>query len=332
MTSRNALIIWLGFSAFMVFAMAVIGAITRLTESGLSMVEWRPLIGWIPPLSETEWQRVFDLYRATPEYIHKNAGMDLAQFRTIFFWEWLHRVWGRLIGIVYALPLLIFWLKGMIPQGMKPRLLLLLGLGALQGVIGWWMVASGLIDRPSVSHYRLAVHLGVAFVIFGLLLWTIFDMAPAKETPPPKAKMGWVGLGLLTVTIIWGAFVAGLDAGLVYNSFPKMDESWLPAGSFGLLAPFTEHGWVQFTHRWLAILAGGHLIAYAVMTRQYALGGMVVAQIGLGIATLLTQVAIPLAALHQAGALILLALLLAGLHAHGFRGTSQDKHASSAPS
>ena len=150
-TRPGAIALWLLFTAFMVFAMTVIGAITRLTESGLSMVEWRPLIGALPPLSEAEWHRVFDLYRETPEYRAIHSGMSLAEFQQIFFWEWLHRLWGRLIGVVYALPLLVFWLRGAIPQGYHRRLLVLLGLGALQGLLGWFMVQSGLVDRPSVS-------------------------------------------------------------------------------------------------------------------------------------------------------------------------------------
>ncbi|MEQ9123415.1 MAG: COX15/CtaA family protein, partial [Alphaproteobacteria bacterium] len=157
--ARRALAIWLFLVAGCVGAMTVIGGITRLTESGLSMVEWRPLIGWLPPVSHEEWMRVFELYRATPEYRHVNAGMSLADFQEIFWWEFIHRVWGRLIGVVYALPRLVFWLKGWVKGSLRGRLLLLLALGGLQGFIGWWMVASGLVDRPDDSHYRLAVHL-----------------------------------------------------------------------------------------------------------------------------------------------------------------------------
>jgi len=175
---------WLFFTAFMVFCMAVIGAVTRLTESGLSMVEWRPLIGTLPPLSEAEWMRVFELYRETPEYKAKNAGMTLDEFKNIFFWEWFHRLWGRLIGVVYALPLFYFWVKKQIPQRYGWKLLIGLLLGGSQAVMGWYMVESGLVDRPAVSHFRLAAHLSLAALIFGYLL--------------------------IAITILWGAFVAGL--------------------------------------------------------------------------------------------------------------------------
>ena len=164
----------------MVFAMAVIGAITRLTGSGLSMVEWRPLIGALPPLSEAEWQRVFDLYRETPEYRLRNAGMGLDAFKQIFFWEWFHRLWGRSIGLVFALPFAWFWMTGRIARPLLPRLAGLLVLGGLQGLLGWFMVKSGLVDRPSVSHYRLAAHLGLAVLIYGLLMWQAWITADER--------------------------------------------------------------------------------------------------------------------------------------------------------
>ena len=222
---------WLFFTAFMVFSMAIIGAITRLTESGLSMVEWRPLIGALPPLSEAEWQRVFDLYRETPEYQKKNFGMDIDEFKTIFFWEWFHRLWGRMIGVVYALPLFYFWLRKQIPDGYKLKLFLGLILGGMQGVMGWYMVESGLIDRPSVSHFRLAAHLSLAFIIFGYLLWVAFDLREiraSEKTTFCLRRHGWTSLVLLAITIIWGAYVAGLDAGMVYNTWPLMGTQLIP--------------------------------------------------------------------------------------------------------
>lgn len=317
---------WLVTTAVFVFAMAVIGAITRLTESGLSMTEWRPLVGTIPPLSEAEWQRVFDLYRETPEYRYKNAGMTLDEFKYIFFWEWFHRFWGRLIGLVYALPLLYFWLRGMIPQGMKPRLLILLGLGAAQAVMGWYMVMSGLVDRPSVSHYRLAAHLGLAFLIFVMLLKTALPLLDVPNWLKPqrvfetyqnfKPARIWrmIGVKMLVITIIWGAFVAGLDAGLIYNTFPLMGGRFFPSDA-GALSPFImnffeSHAGVQFAHRWLAMLTGAVLLGYALYVKHWALAVMVCVQVALGIATLLTHVAIPMAAMHQAGAFILIALIL----------------------
>ena len=171
---------WLFFTAFMVFTLAIIGAVTRLTESGLSMVEWKPLIGAIPPLSQEEWNRVFGLYQATPEFIHKNSWMELEDFKKIFFWEWLHRLWGRIIGLVFALPMIWFWIKGQIPEGYKVKFVGLLLLGGAQGAMGWFMVVSGLNDVPEVSHYRLAAHLGLALLVFVLLLWMAFDFVPKK--------------------------------------------------------------------------------------------------------------------------------------------------------
>lgn len=306
----------------MVFAMAVIGAITRLTESGLSITEWQPVTGILPPLNEAEWMAEFELYKQTPEFQHKHFWMELDDFKNIYFWEWLHRLWGRLIGIVYAVPLIWFWVRKQIPQGYGWKLTGLLALGGLQGFVGWFMVMSGLVDQPHVSHYRLALHLGIAFIIFGLLLWVGLDLwhkdrlraAPAPSKPHLMAH-GLAGLGLLSLTIIWGAFVAGLNAGLIYNSFPLMNGHFFPPEPFmGVSAPFEQHAWVQFIHRWLAIFSAFVLLAYAWRARATALGIMVVIQAGLGILTLLTHVHLHVATAHQAGALILLTLLIVSLH------------------
>ena len=303
---------WLFFTAFMVFCMAVIGAVTRLTESGLSMVEWRPLIGTLPPLSEAEWMRVFELYRETPEYKAKNAGMTLDEFKNIFFWEWFHRLWGRLIGVVYALPLFYFWVKKQIPQRYGWKLLVGLLLGGSQAVMGWYMVESGLVDRPAVSHFRLAAHLSLAALIFGYLLWLAFDLRGVKGNLSSfcQKRHGWLTLAVIAITILWGAFVAGLDAGLVYNDWPKMGNYWIPPEVTGLRSLIFDHAAVQFTHRWLAILTMVIVITYGWRMKNYALIGMVCVQVILGIATLLSLVAIPLAAAHQAGAFILIALMI----------------------
>lgn len=325
----GAMATWLLVTAFMVFAMTVIGAITRLTESGLSMVEWRPLIGALPPLSDAEWQRVYDLYRQTPEYRAIHTGMSLAEFQQIFFWEWLHRLWGRLIGVVYALPLLVFWLRGAIPQGFHRRLLVLLALGALQGLLGWFMVKSGLIDRPSVSHYRLAAHLAVALVIYGFLVWTAMDLrdvAAGRTRPlverPGMRRLVWVTLGLLAVTIVWGAFTAGLDAGMMYNTWPLMNGAIVPPEAFALdpavLNAVETRGMVQFLHRWLGVIT---MLAALVASWRcladprsggpaLAVGAAAIVQVCLGIFTLLEVVPVVLAAAHQAGAVILLTALL----------------------
>ena len=348
--ARGRVAVWLGVCAAMVFAMAVIGAITRLTESGLSMVEWRPLIGTIPPLTEAEWHRVFDLYRQTPEYIHKNAGMTLAQFKEIFFWEWFHRIWGRAIGLVFAVPLLAYWLGGTLrradPTGrLRWKLLGMLVLGALQGLMGWYMVQSGLIDRPAVSQYRLAAHLGLAFLIYALLIWLILDLVGPRGTAglatAPRGLRGHaVGTAaIVVVTIFWGAMVAGLDAGIGYNSWPLMDGLVLPPEALMTeppfvtgaepvpvwLLPFENPGLVQFVHRWIAIVAAAAVLALAWRAWRHAapggerwllsgLGAAVIGQVLLGIATLVLFVPIPLAAAHQAGAFVLVGGLVAVLH------------------
>jgi len=332
MSESKQIIIWLYICCFMIFAIAVIGAVTRLTESGLSMVEWRLLLGTLPPLSEEEWQRVYALYKQSPEFQHKHNWMALSDFKHIFFREWFHRLWGRLTGLVYAVPLLWFWLRGQIPPGYKWKLLGLLLLGGLQGLLGWYMVKSGLVDRPEVSHYRLAAHLTLALLIFSLMWWVILDLKrtrgledsrtgsvrfsnpPVLQSSRPPLLYGWLTFGLLSITIIWGAFTAGLDAGMVYNSFPLMNGSFLPPENIYPLFILEQHGWVQFTHRWLAVTTLLLILGLAFRTKDFALAGMAILQVGLGISALLSQVWIPLAALHQAGAIVLLALLLRAVH------------------
>lgn len=323
----------------MVFAMAVIGAITRLTESGLSMVVWEPLIGVIPPLNQVEWNRVFDLYKQTPEYVLENAGMTLAAFKGIYFWEWFHRLWGRLIGLVFALPLLWFWLRGDVaradPGGgtLKWKLLGLLALGGLQGVLGWYMVMSGLVDRPSVSQYRLAAHLSAAILIYLLLVWVGLGLLRPKGDGAIVSRSlrlhGWAALAMVGVTAFWGALVAGLDAGMAYNTFPLMDGHVLPPEAWSLNPPsinfFENTAMVQFTHRWLAQITALFLLLLWVRGRIEGLSGraataaasvaaMVLLQVSLGVGTLLMRVPIPLAAAHQAGALLLLTAVLWFLH------------------
>lgn len=328
---------WLFIVAGMVFVMAVIGAITRLTESGLSMVEWKPLIGVLPPLSEAEWNRVFDLYRQTPEFRVFNSHMELSGFKTIFFWEWFHRLWGHLIAAVFAIPFLVFLVRGRVPDGYKAKLLGLFLLGGLQGVIGWFMVLSGLADRPEVSHYRLALHLGAAVLIYCLLLVTAFGLLD-RGVPPRQREAalglrehGWWALCMIALTMVWGAFVAGLDAGLAYNTFPLMAGHWIPP-EVGTLVPgwlnlFENTAAVQLIHRCLAITTALVVLAWsfrvwradimgAAVPLALCLGLAVVVQVCLGIATLLTVAWIPLAATHQAGALVVIGLtatLLAAL-------------------
>lgn len=313
----NSVAVWLFFTAFMVFCMAVIGAITRLTESGLSMVEWRPLMGWIPPLSDTEWQRVYGLYQQSPEFEKQHFWMELEDFKRIFFWEWLHRLWGRLLGVIFILPLFWFWFKKQLPASIKPHLVVLLLLGLGQGFMGWYMVMSGLVDRPEVSHYRLAAHLSLALIVYALLIWTGLKTLCPVRTQNGIPFMGYISLFFLSLTIVWGAFVAGLDGGLIYNSWPLMGDRLIPDEVAGLHSLHAVPAAVQFVHRWIALVTLFVLLGFVLRVLSaghgsnvtLALGGMAFIQVGLGLVTLLSGVVLPLAVLHQAGALMLLGLL-----------------------
>lgn len=317
---------WLLGIAAMIVLMVVIGGLTRLTESGLSITEWRPLTGWLPPLSDAEWQRVFARYREIPEYRAFNEGMSLAEFKGIFWLEYVHRLWGRLIGLAFALPFAIFLVRGWIDRRLGRHLAAVFVLGGLQGGIGWWMVSSGLVDRTDVSQYRLAVHLVLALVILAYVLWTAVGLlAPTGASRgPADRRLGAWALWLLMLVfaaVAAGAFVAGVDAGLTYNTFPLMEGRLVPPGYF-----FEDPWWInvfenvaaiQFNHRLLATAAGiACLTFWAVVWRRGVQGrarlaaGLVgvtaAAQYVLGIATLLSVVALPLAALHQLGAALLI--------------------------
>lgn len=320
---------WLTAVAILVFAMIVVGGITRLTESGLSMVRWEPISGAIPPLDAAGWQAEFDHYRASPQYRQVNSGMTLEDFKTIFFWEYVHRLLGRLIGLAFALPLLFFWWRRAIPPGYGWKLGGLLALGGLQGAIGWWMVASGLVDVPEVSHIRLAVHLLTAFLILAGLIWVGLDLqALARDSsarPARIAKLGLWALSLLFLQFLFGAYVAGLEAGYAFNTWPKMGEDWFPAeaGMYDVfLRNFVDNPVVvQFVHRWLAFVVAG--VALWLALRAWAKGhrgdsallaGAVVAQILLGILTILSGVQIDVAVAHQGMAALLLAAMVSVAH------------------
>ena len=309
---------WLFIMAILVAMMVVIGGVTRLTGSGLSMVEWRPLIGTLPPLSHEEWMRVFTLYQQSPEYNDINFGMSLSEFKLIFFWEYFHRLWGRLLGIAFALPLIYFIVRRLIPQGYQPMLIILLVLGGMQGVIGWWMVKSGLVENPAVSQYRLATHLGMALFIYSLLLWTSFNLFYGK-TNGLKGHLAGV-VGLIGITIIAGAFVAGMDAGLLYNEYPLMGDGLVPYeyGEMGLADAFENPASAQFHHRWIAVLAVIGVLtlwrrAYQLphlRVRGHVVGIIVMCQFLLGIITLLNGVPVWMGAAHQLGAVLLLGAAL----------------------
>lgn len=332
---RRHLRIWLWSGALLTFVILVVGGITRLTQSGLAIVEWRPILGVIPPLSDADWQAAFDAYRQYPEYQLLRRGMTMAEFQFIFFWEYLHRLVARLIGVVFIIPFAVFALRGYFNGVLLRRALLLFGLGAFQGVLGWLMVASGLVDHPHVSHYRLAAHLSVAFVIFGICLWTAADLADRGPSFPPaptrRFTCRWLYVlgALLGLQIVWGAFVAGLDAGFLYNTFPLMGSSWLPASALSLsplVVNFVENPVaVQWVHRVLgtvlALTALGVVVELwrrraPAPSRHWGLAfvGLLLVQYLLGVLTLLYHVPISLGVIHQATAMVLFGVWLLWLH------------------
>jgi heme a synthase len=342
--NRRAIRAWLLAVAALVFAMVAVGGATRLTESGLSIVEWQPVAGALPPLGEAEWQAQFDKYKAIPQYQTLNQGMSLVAFKTIFWWEWTHRLLGRLIGVAFLLPFLWFLWQGRVEARLRPRLWLIFGLGAFQGAVGWWMVASGLADRVEVSQYRLAFHLTLAGLIYVALLWIAQWQAPRADAPAPARlrSSAKVLLALVLLQIYLGALVAGLRAGLIYNTWPLIDGTLVPAASHLL---FNEPWWrnffenpltVQFDHRLVAyaLLATAvwHAVDVARTSRQgtalrgaLALAGAVALQATLGILTLLAQAPLALALMHQTMAMVV--LTVAVFHAHSMAATEGTKSA-----
>lgn len=327
-----ALARWLWAVAALIVAMVVVGGITRLTESGLSITEWKPISGVIPPLTEAQWQAEFANYQRIPEYQLLNQGMTLSGFKAIFFWEYLHRLLGRVIGLAFAVPLAWFWVRRMIPAGYKPRLVALLALGGLQGAIGWWMVTSGLTERTDVSHVRLTVHLLLALVILAGTAWTALDLHALARRPNARAaRLTGLGAGVLALLFVqlgYGALMAGLNAGLVARDWPLMNGSVWPGPSQtgrGVLdAMVNDPAVVHFIHRWWAWVAVAGLVLLARAAKRAGarresilIHSAFGTQILLGIATVMTAVALPLAALHQlVGALLVLATV-AGAHAIG---------------
>ncbi len=326
---------WLLVVAVLVFIMVVVGGITRLTESGLSITEWKPVSGAIPPLSAADWQQAFDLYRATPEFreINGPAGMDLAAFQYIYFWEWLHRLLGRVVGIAFALPLLWFAVKRQIPRGYGWRLVALLLLGASQGALGWYMVQSGLVNRTDVSHFRLSAHLLTALFILAGLVWTALDLRQLANTGEHRpARLTGLSIGVIAVLfvqLLLGAWVAGLDAGSIASDWPLMQGHLVPAGIDTARGPgfaLTHDPYlIHFLHRWWAWVA---VVALVVLARRVkpldrrasiAIHSAFGVQILLGIATVMSGMAIWLAASHQAVGALLVAATAWGAHVVGRR-------------
>jgi cytochrome c oxidase assembly protein subunit 15 len=335
---------WLIVVAALIVAMVLVGGATRLTESGLSIVEWKPVTGTLPPLNEAQWVQAFEGYKAIPQYRELNGGMSLSEFKTIFWWEWSHRLLGRVIGAVYLLPFLYFLWRRALSTELKRRLWMIFALGALQGAVGWWMVASGLTQRTEVSQYRLATHLVLALIIFASIVWTLRRMtARAQAAAAPRLKITGIALlGLTFLQIYFGALVAGLRAGRVYNTWPEIDGAFIPSAA---RLWFEEPWWrnlfdntltVQFEHRVTAyallILAVLHAIdamrsraGVAVIGGAWSLVAAITLQAVLGILTLLQQVPIDLALAHQAIAIVVLTLAVLQTERLVARRTEHDR-------
>lgn len=323
---HRSLVIWLLSGCFLIAAMVVIGGITRLTHSGLSMVDWKLFMGAVPPLNEAQWQEAFEAYQQYPEYQKMHYYFTLSDFKSIFLWEYTHRLLGRLIGLVFFIPFVIFWIKGRIPKNLFPKLIIMFVWGGFQGFLGWYMVKSGLVDNPNVSHYRLAVHLVTAFGLCCYIFWVALGlMYPNKPKLKYRPDSLW-GAALLVTSLIqitYGAFVAGLKAGYIHPTWPKMSQYWVdPAigkalSSKGWIALVEDPITIQFIHRWFAFVVltivfvlvwkcvGKELSTNQIKARNFLLATLFI-QISLGILTLMMSVPIVLGVLHQIVALLFL--------------------------
>jgi cytochrome c oxidase assembly protein subunit 15 len=326
-TDRRAVAAWLFLCAALTFAMVVVGGITRLTESGLSIVEWQPLVGALPPLSQADWQLLFDKYRATPQFMKAFPGMDVEGFKSIFWWEYLHRLLGRVIGLVFLLPYLYFLIKKRLSRPLAWKLAGVFVLGGLQGAMGWYMVKSGLVDDPRVSHLRLTAHLGLALLIFSLEIWLALDVLK-EQSHARRNRFPLLVAGVVFLMALSGGFVAGLRAGHAYNTFPLMNGALVPPEAFMLEPWWRNFLWnvatVQLVHRaffWLLLvlvpIAWWRARKSAAKIAAHHLLGLFLLQATLGISTLLLSVPVALGAAHQGGAVLLLAAALWNAHASG---------------
>lgn len=328
---KKSLVIWLCVVAFVIYLMILLGGVTRLTHSGLSMVDWKPIMGVIPPLNEMDWQETFSQYKAFPEYQKINHGMTLDEFKSIFYFEYFHRVLGRFIGILFLIPFLFFWSRGAISKTLLPKMIMMFVLGGCQGLLGWYMVKSGLVDMPQVSQYRLTAHLMAAVLIYSYILWVVFDLiksSPDKTITEASKKLYNFACAicyLIAFMIFSGGLVAGTKAGLAYNTFPLMAGQWIPTGMYELqpfwLNWFENITTIQFNHR---VLAYSLIVIIPLFSLRVMKEGLtsrsrltarlllmfIVIQFSLGIATLLLSVPVSIAAMHQGGAIILLTLAL----------------------
>jgi cytochrome c oxidase assembly protein subunit 15 len=338
----RAIRLWLVAIAALIVAMVLVGGATRLTESGLSIVEWQPVTGTLPPLSDAQWQTEFDKYRATPQYRNLNPGMRLDEFKTIYWWEWAHRLLGRAIGAAFLLPFLFFLWRGWVTPRLRLRLWTIFALGALQGAVGWWMVASGLVNRVEVSQYRLATHLVLASAIYATIIWTLQGLSPPTAAAVP-ARLRWSAAGLFALALVQiylGALVAGLRAGFVYNTWPLMDGRLVPGaqalfeGTPAWRNLFENTLTVQFDHRMVAyalwVLAALHVVDAARSRRAAAFNGAlalvaaVTVQATLGILTLIYVVPLGLALAHQGMAIAV--LTVAVVHAQRLAPPARERH------
>ena len=317
MHSKNkSIAIWLFTCALIVFLMVAVGGLTRLTESGLSIVKWKPVHGTLPPMNETQWQEEFNEYKQSPQYIKMNFNMTIEEFKPIFWWEFVHRLIGRMLGVVFLFPFIYFAVKKQFSFKKGATLLGIFALGGLQGLVGWWMVKSGLVNDPAVSHFRLATHLSIALLILSLLFWQGLNFSNITLYPNKKfSKAANILIFVIAVQIIFGAFIAGLDGGLTYNTWPFMDGRILPAG---IKLNLSNIEFIQFFHRWWAFLVITVVICFTRMVKKennaspikkpfIILHSLVGTQIILGILTLIYVVPIPLASLHQITAVLVLA-------------------------
>jgi cytochrome c oxidase assembly protein subunit 15 len=341
--------LWLLFCAVVILSMILLGGVTRLTNSGLSMVEWKPLVGVIPPLNQVEWAETFAKYQQFPEYKKVNHKMNLEEFKSIFMFEYLHRVLGRFIGVIFLLPFLFFYFKRRIPQGLTPKLIVMFVLGGLQGLLGWYMVKSGLVDNPRVSQYRLTAHLGAAVVIYGYILWVAFGLIASKSINSMHdniKRFSYTITGLIFLMILSGGLVAGTRAGLIYPTFPLMGDSFIPPGLYAMtpawLSMFEDVTTIQFNHRIFAYLLFVLILSFVykmlkqdisprLRTGVYCLAALLLVQVSLGISVLLLHVPVFLAASHQGVAVMVFTAALFVSHSVGNQGPVNDRLGNRSP-
>ncbi|MDA7571374.1 COX15/CtaA family protein [Porticoccaceae bacterium] len=331
---------WLLLCAVVIFGMILLGGVTRLTDSGLSMVDWKPIKGIIPPITQADWQAMFAKYQQFPEYQKTNFTMTLEEFKPIFMYEYLHRMLGRFIGIIFVLPFLFFYFTKRIAHGLTPRLVVMLLLGGSQGLLGWYMVKSGLVDNPHVSQYRLTAHLGLAVFIYGFIVWTVLDLlAPKLSHPKHLKRFSYTLSSLIFLMILSGGLVAGTRAGIPYPTWPLMGDSFIPPGLYSLtpfwLSAFEDMLTIQFNHRMFAYLIVVLVVTFAYKALKSDLNGplkiaiycfliLLVAQVTLGISTLIFYIPVPVAAAHQVCAVALLTASLFVSHCFSNQMTARE--------